>query len=193
MADSKKIKKALADFALSLPGAVEEFPWGDRVAKVNKKIFVFLGHTDDADPHVHLTVKLPDSGVAALELPNAEPTGYGLGKAGWVSLHFEPDECPPAEYLTRWIEESYRSIAPKRMSAQLDGPGAQAGAKKAAAPKPTTKKAAAPRPTTKKAAAPRPTAKKAAAKKPPAKKAAAKKPATTKTAAKKPAARKAAK
>jgi predicted DNA-binding protein (MmcQ/YjbR family) len=35
--------KRLRDVALGLPEAVEEFPWGDRVVKVRKKIFVFLG------------------------------------------------------------------------------------------------------------------------------------------------------
>ena len=30
-------------FALGLPGAYEEFPWGESVVKVNKKVFVFLG------------------------------------------------------------------------------------------------------------------------------------------------------
>ena len=38
-------------FALrdELPGAMEDFPWGERVVKVNKKIFVFMGKKDDFD------------------------------------------------------------------------------------------------------------------------------------------------
>lgn len=35
-------------FALGLPGAVDEHPWGETVIKVNKKIFVFLGVDDGA-------------------------------------------------------------------------------------------------------------------------------------------------
>ena len=145
--NSRKIKEQLREFALSLPGAVEDFPWGDQVVKVNKKIFVFLGHKQDDEPRVYLTVKLPESGFAALEMPNAQPTGYGLGKAGWVSLQFEPAECPPAEYLTRWIEESYRSIAPKKLAAQIaaePAPATNAKPKASSKSKPTPKSAAKP-------------------------------------------------
>ncbi|MFD6307222.1 MmcQ/YjbR family DNA-binding protein, partial [Streptomyces sp. NPDC060223] len=38
----KKWEK-VREFSLGLPGATEEFPWGESVAKVNKKVFVFLG------------------------------------------------------------------------------------------------------------------------------------------------------
>jgi predicted DNA-binding protein (MmcQ/YjbR family) len=113
-----KAEETLRAFALSLPGAVEEFPWGDRVMKVNKKVFVFMGQHEDGS--LGISTKLPGSAAIALTLPFAEPTGYGLGKSGWVSARFEANEKPPLDMLKAWIEESYRAIAPKKMVAALD-------------------------------------------------------------------------
>ncbi|WP_086741953.1 MmcQ/YjbR family DNA-binding protein [Streptomyces glaucescens] len=109
------------EFALGLPGAAEEFPWGESVAKVNKKVFVFLG-VDDGSYPLGVTVKLTDdtAHAHALTAPGAEPAGYGLGKAGWVSVPLEPEGSPSAELLCEWVEESYRAIAPKRLIADLD-------------------------------------------------------------------------
>src|SRR6476620_5271248 len=90
---SKKAEAALRAFALRFPGAREEFPWGDRVVKVGKKVFVFMGTTEDGG--FGLSVKLPASGPMALLLPFATPTGYGLGKSGWVSARFAPSDAPP--------------------------------------------------------------------------------------------------
>ena len=111
---------ALRAFALSLPETREEFPWGDRVIKVKKKVFVFLGRKEPT-AEFGLSVKLPQSGMMALALPFAQPTGYGLGKAGWVSARFGPSESLPLPMLRAWIEESYRSVAPKKLLAALDG------------------------------------------------------------------------
>ncbi|MCX3289098.1 MmcQ/YjbR family DNA-binding protein [Streptomyces sp. NEAU-H22] len=109
-------------FALGLPDAVEEFPWGESVAKVNKKVFVFLGVQDGSYP-LGVTVKLKDetAHAHALACPGAEPAGYGLGKAGWVSVPLEQQGAPAAEVLCEWVEESYRVIAPKRLIVELDG------------------------------------------------------------------------
>ncbi|MFI6805069.1 MmcQ/YjbR family DNA-binding protein [Streptomyces luteogriseus] len=109
-------------FALGLPDAVEEFPWGESVAKVNKKVFVFLGVEDGSYP-LGVTVKLKDetAHAHALACPGAEPAGYGLGKAGWVSIPLEQQGAPAAEVLCDWVEESYRVIAPKRLIVELDG------------------------------------------------------------------------
>ena len=74
--------EALRTYALSFPEAREDFPWGERVVKVKDKVFVFLGRDDE---EWGVAVKLPSSGLLALSLPFASPTGYGLGKAGWVS------------------------------------------------------------------------------------------------------------
>jgi predicted DNA-binding protein (MmcQ/YjbR family) len=114
---SSKAEEALRTFALSLPGAVEEFPWGDRVMKVNKKVFVFMGQHDDGS--LGISTKLPQSAELALALPFASPTGYGLGKSGWVSARFAAKEEVPVAMLKEWIEESYRAIAPKKLVATL--------------------------------------------------------------------------
>ena len=102
--------------ALGYPGAYEEFPWGERVIKVNKKIFLFL-HGDTKT--LRVTTKLPRSYGAALLAPFAKPTGYGLGKSGWVTASFAGKEYVPYDVLLSWIDESYRSIAPKRLVAEL--------------------------------------------------------------------------
>jgi predicted DNA-binding protein (MmcQ/YjbR family) len=77
-----KDQMALRDFALRYPGAHEDFPWGERVVKVEGKVFLFLGGKDS---DLSLSVKLPSSGLIALGLPFASPTGYGLAKSGWVT------------------------------------------------------------------------------------------------------------
>lgn len=51
--------------------------------------------------------------------PHAEPTHYGLGRAGWVTLKFAASEQPPLDLLQEWIEESYRAVAPKRLSVTI--------------------------------------------------------------------------
>ena len=108
----------LRAFALGYPGAQEEYPWGERVVKVKGKVFVFLGRDEEG---LGLSVKLPQSGTMALGLPFASPTGYGLGKSGWVTVQFGPREKPPLDLLRTWIDESYRAVAPKTLLKQLDG------------------------------------------------------------------------
>ena len=98
--------------ALGFPGAWEDHPWGDTVVKVGKKIFVFLGAEGFA-------VKLPESKEEALALPGAEPSGYGLGKAGWVNIPVTGDDLP-VDLFSDWLDESYRTIAPKKLIKQLD-------------------------------------------------------------------------
>jgi predicted DNA-binding protein (MmcQ/YjbR family) len=119
------IQARLRDFALSLPGAWEDFPWGERVAKVNKKVFVFFGH-DEAEPSL-VTVKLVESHGHALAIEGAAPTGYGLGRAGWVDVSVQAEGVTP-DLLCDWIEESYRIVAPKRLVAELDRRAARMGA-----------------------------------------------------------------
>jgi predicted DNA-binding protein (MmcQ/YjbR family) len=110
-------RRRIHEFALGLPGAYEDHPWGEDVVKVNKKVFAFLGSDEAADPG--MTVKLRDSLDQALSVPGIEPSGYGLGRAGWVSISFQ-DATPPLAVLKDWVEESYRLVAPRRLVDELD-------------------------------------------------------------------------
>jgi predicted DNA-binding protein (MmcQ/YjbR family) len=116
----RRVSRELRKYALSFPGAVEDFPWGERVAKVKGKVFVFLGSDPVPGGSMGLSAKLPESGQDALDLPFAEPTGYGLGKSGWVSATFEANEEPPVDILKGWIRESYSAVAPKKLVAELE-------------------------------------------------------------------------
>jgi predicted DNA-binding protein (MmcQ/YjbR family) len=124
---AKSPAAAVRAFALSLPGAWEDHPWGESVAKVGKKVFVFMGKPKGIA--FSLSVKLPTSGFEALELPFTEPTGYGLGKGGWVTASFAAGDRIPVEILKTWVEESYRVIAPKKLVKELDT-GSEGGARR---------------------------------------------------------------
>jgi predicted DNA-binding protein (MmcQ/YjbR family) len=117
-ASHKKAESILRDYALSLPDANEEFPWGERVIKVRGKIFVFLGLVDGG---LRVSVKLPISFEMALTLPFTAPTGYGLGRAKWITARFGVDEKPSIDLLEGWINQSYRAVAPKKLVSVLDG------------------------------------------------------------------------
>ena len=131
MAKPKNLQQAeaaLRDFALKFPGAVEEHPWGHIAIKVKGKMFLILGGEVD---RLSVTTKLPSTGRFALLLPFATPTGYGLGKSGWVTGDFGAADAVPADRLCEWIEESYRAVAPKKMVAELDGVAKPAAVAKA--------------------------------------------------------------
>ena len=111
---------ALREAALAYPEAWEDFPWEERVIKVRKKIFVFLGMIET---ELRVGLKLPESAPAALALPGVVPAGYGLGKAGWINVRYGPADEPPLDLLREWLDESYRAIAPKTLVAKLPPPG----------------------------------------------------------------------
>lgn len=63
-----------------------------------------------------LSVKLPESGLAVLAEGLGVPTGYGLGRAGWVTVRLGPGAEVDPDRLLAWLDESYRAVAPKRLS-----------------------------------------------------------------------------
>jgi predicted DNA-binding protein (MmcQ/YjbR family) len=104
--------------ALSYPEAVEDFPWGDQVIKVKGKVFVFLGAGKDGG--FGMSAKLPETHELALTLKFVTPTGYGLGKAGWVTAQLKKGERIRLDLFKDWVDESYRAVAPKTLVKKLD-------------------------------------------------------------------------
>jgi predicted DNA-binding protein (MmcQ/YjbR family) len=126
---------ALRALALGYPETHEDTPWGESAFKVKGKTFLF--------PHASATglsasVKLPFSCGMALSLPFAAPTGYGLGKSGWVTARFSKGDEFPLDLLEAWLDESYRAVAPKKLAASVPARGA------VAAPRPAARAATAP-------------------------------------------------
>jgi|SRR6478609_633910 len=129
----RTLRAKLRDFALALPEAHEDMPWGERVVKVKNKVFVFLGHDTETE-HFGLSVKLPSSHKSALRLPFSSPTGYGLGKSGWVSAKLDAQSQASFEMLRDWVKESYCAIAPKDLAERVQpDPSKVKAAKKAKA------------------------------------------------------------
>jgi predicted DNA-binding protein (MmcQ/YjbR family)/CheY-like chemotaxis protein len=111
----------LRAIALGYPETYEEQPWGDRVVKVKGKIFFLCGvHAGQ----LYVTVKAKKSGKKLLERPYAEPTHYGMGKHGWVTMKFAKEKDVPVGEIPALIDESFAEVAPKRL----------VGAKAASAP-----------------------------------------------------------
>jgi len=112
----KKLRADLMGYALARPEAYLDHPWGEDVVKVRKKVFAFFGMPNSDEPG--FGVKLPQSNSLALSQPGVTPTGYGLGASGWVSVRLSSEM--PVEMLRDWIDESYRTVAPKKLLASVE-------------------------------------------------------------------------
>src|SRR3954468_12634498 len=110
--DPRSLEGQLRTRALAFPEATEDFPWGERAIKVRGKAFLFLRAEGR---NVSFSVKLPESAAEALELPYAQPTGYGLGKHGWVTAEVDGSRDAPVKTFEAWLDESYRAVAPKKL------------------------------------------------------------------------------
>ena len=134
-----KAEREIAAMAAAYPETVEQNPWGHRAFKVKGKTFLFLGADGDT---FSFSLKLTKSGPDAIMLPFAEPTGYGLGKSGWVTARFRSKLEMPIALVAEWLDESFRAIAPKKLVAAMDAgeaPKPKAKAAKAKEPPAKTK------------------------------------------------------
>ncbi len=88
--------------------------WGDEPTfRVRGKTFIFT------DPKAEtLSVKLPKEEAAAVVATDAlaEPTGYGLGRHGWVSVRIGGGRRDRWEQVEEWVRTSYVLVAPKSLA-----------------------------------------------------------------------------
>jgi predicted DNA-binding protein (MmcQ/YjbR family) len=113
---SARIEKAIREACLAYPETREDHPWGESAFKVKDKTFVFM-HAGDA---LSFSVKVEASRDLALSLPGSEPTHYGLGKKGWVTVR--PNAKTSLKVMRFLIDESFRANAPKKLVAALGEP-----------------------------------------------------------------------
>jgi len=118
-----RLADSLVRHALTYPETRVDHPWGETAVKVREKAFIFMGKGES----VSFSVKLPSSADFALQFPFAEPTHYGLGKHGWVTLKLAKGDELPLDVLKKLIDESFRAIAPKTLVKTL-GPAEPAPA-----------------------------------------------------------------
>jgi predicted DNA-binding protein (MmcQ/YjbR family) len=118
--NAKQAENQLIVFAATFPQAWEDHPWEHTVFKVGKKVFVFFGGAAGPPDEISMTVKLPVSYEMALTLPYVSPAGHGLWKGGWANVRQGKGEEIDLETLKGWIEQSYRAVAPKRLSRLLE-------------------------------------------------------------------------
>jgi predicted DNA-binding protein (MmcQ/YjbR family) len=118
MSGDEEMVRAVRAHGLSFPGAHGKSPWpGHDDLAVKDKTFAYL--SAEGEPF-SMSFKLPYTSEVALQLPYAKPTGYGLGKSGWVTFEPSAEELPALEQLKEWVEESYRAQAPRKLVKALD-------------------------------------------------------------------------
>ena len=91
---------------------------GEPTFRVRNKNFVFASTDGTA-----MSVKLPkDEATAVVQHDrHAEPTGYGLGRHGWVSISFGARMSAARwQQIEEWVRTSYTLVAPKKLARQVD-------------------------------------------------------------------------
>jgi len=88
---------------------------GEPTFRVRNKNFVFTNKAATG-----LSVKLPKEEAAAVVATDAtaEPTGYGLGRHGWVSVELgdDADDDGRWQQIEEWVRTSYTLVAPKTLA-----------------------------------------------------------------------------
>jgi predicted DNA-binding protein (MmcQ/YjbR family) len=116
-ARASKNMKRLEAMVARLPEAkrVDIEAWdGEPTFRVNNKNFIFTNPEATG-----ISVKLPKEEAEAVVAtdPTVTPTGYGLGKHGWVSVEIPADaDADRWQQIEEWVRTSYTMVAPKKLA-----------------------------------------------------------------------------
>lgn len=112
--------RAWREIATSYP-EVEETPSCTKCAfKARNKGFLYVGADENT---YNAMVKLGESLPAARALEAKDGERYRVGSTSWVTITFPHGEAPPEGLMERWIDESFRLQAPRKLLAALDERG----------------------------------------------------------------------
>jgi predicted DNA-binding protein (MmcQ/YjbR family) len=107
----------LEALALGLPEAqrVDIEAWdGEPTFRVRGKNFVF---TNQAATHMNVKLSKDEAAAAVATETWVKPSGYGLGRHGWVSITLDdPVSDERWQQIEEWVLTSYTMVAPKSLA-----------------------------------------------------------------------------
>jgi predicted DNA-binding protein (MmcQ/YjbR family) len=117
MAGTSRNMGRLEAIVARLPEAqrVDIEAWGgEPTFRVRGKNFIF---TNEAATGLSVKLPLEEATAVVATEASAQPTGYGLGRYGWVSV--EIGARPDADrwrQIEEWVRTSYTMVAPKKLA-----------------------------------------------------------------------------
>lgn len=133
--------KALRRLALAYPETQEGVVCKRIAFKARDKAFLFMGMDSEC---YDAMVKLRESLAEADRLAAETPDRFKVGGHGWVTVTFPHGQYPPPGLLERWIDESYRLLAPRQLVASLPKPAQPSAASTERTQQPPRRKKPAP-------------------------------------------------
>ncbi|MEM9587232.1 MAG: hypothetical protein AAGA03_08115 [Planctomycetota bacterium] len=112
-----KPMRAIREFANQFPEVIETDSCVNRAFKAANKSFLFMGMKEDT---YNLRIKLCESLPEVEALEADDPGAYSVGAHGWVHIVLPHTKAIPKKRRERWISESFRLLAPKRLVTTLD-------------------------------------------------------------------------
>lgn len=111
----------IREICLAMPESSEKETWGSPTFRVRDKIFASFGETEGDDSVTVVTMKAAPGEQEPL-LAEGHPFFMPkyVGSKGWIGIVLDAD-TDWAE-IAEFIEDSFRQIGPKRLSAQIDQP-----------------------------------------------------------------------